>query len=175
MNTLPYISISKRIRANAPEIKHIDLYNAQYENSEKEDPFNTPAVFIEYLDGNWDDMTSGIQQHVSGFILHVVSDTYDRTANIDLKTEEKQLELLEHLTIDSKVHSAVKGFVPDGCHASMHRIYTDHDTNHDQIMIVKHTYACVIADETALDGVNETDVNEVSANGSIVTEIDFGD
>lgn len=173
MNIAPYISISARIRTNVSEIKHIDLYNAQYENPEKEDPFNTPAVFIEYTDGNWEDMTAEFQQQVAGFVIHVVVDNYGRTDNIDQKNATQQENDLKHLNIDSKVHKALKGFVPEGCASGMFRTYTDYDNSHDQLMIIKHTYLCVIKDETYHP--QEVNVTDVAVSGKIVKEIDFSD
>jgi hypothetical protein len=170
MNTQPYIGISERIRAKCPQIKHIDLYNGQYANAEKEDPFNTPAVFIEYMGGATEAMTRGMQILNAGFVLHVVGDTYDRTANIDLKTPPEQAAKLAHLTLDSLVHKAVNDWQPAGCVSVMARTGIDYDTNHDQIFVTRLTYACAIADETFTE--TETTVTDVAVEGKIV-EFEF--
>ena len=58
-----------------PVIKHIDLYNRQVEFAEEEQPFLTPAVFVEFAAIDWQKQLHGVRDAVVTVRLHVVTDT----------------------------------------------------------------------------------------------------
>lgn len=170
MNIKPYISLSARIRAKVAGVKDIDIYNNQYENGRNNDVFNTPAVFIEYAGGDWQDMTQGIQILDGGFIVHVVQSNYTHTKNIDKKTQPQQEDALKHYGIDGLVHKALKQWMPDGCSSNMVRKGTFYDHNHDQLIITKHVYECLIDDDSNETEYIEVDVDTVSVKDGIVEQ-----
>jgi phage gp37-like protein len=167
MNTQTYLSICARIRAKAPIVKDIDLYNAQYtdDNAKREDAFNTPAVFIEFLGGQWEQMHPTFQAHNSGFVIHVVESTYKRTRNLDKKSPTQQALDLEHLRTAQKVHESLQRWMPDGCQSVMERVDTDYDHNYDQLIITKHTYHCVVLEEKVVSQYQEVLITSVQVDG----------
>lgn len=56
-------------------IKHIDLFNLQVEFAEEEQPFLTPAVFVEFAAIDWQHELHGVREAVVTVRLHVVTDT----------------------------------------------------------------------------------------------------
>ena len=56
-----------------PLIRHIDLWNEQVEFIEQEEPFATPAVFIEFRPVQWATLGGTAQQADVPFRLHVVT------------------------------------------------------------------------------------------------------
>jgi hypothetical protein len=169
MNILPYIDLSAKIRAAVEGIKDIDLYNGQYEKPRTEDPFNTPAVFIEYLDGENEDMAGAVQLFNGGICLHVVESTYRRTRNIDQKSQQDQDKNLAHLKTDDLVHKAVHHLIPEGCKSPMVRIRTDYDQNHDQLMVTRFYYHTIIEDPKEIE---TTMVENVELSNGISFEIE---
>lgn len=58
-----------------PVIKHIDLFNRQVDYAEEEQPFLTPAVFIEFTSIDWQHQLHGVREATVTVRLHVVTDT----------------------------------------------------------------------------------------------------
>lgn len=56
-----------------PEIRTIGLWNEQVDFVEKEDPFECPAVFIEFLPMKWRTLGGAAQQAEASIALHVVT------------------------------------------------------------------------------------------------------
>lgn len=163
MNTSTYLSLLERIRIKAPIVKDINLYNGQYTdaNARQEDPFNTPAVFIEFGAGAWEQMHPSFQLHNTSITVHVVESTYKRTRNMDKKSPAQAAIDLEHLRTAQKVHEALQRWMPEGCVAVLERADTQYDQNYDQLLITRHTYATVIEEERINPTLTEKVVLEV--------------
>lgn len=58
-----------------PVINHVSLWNNQLLYAEEEQPFNTPAVFIEFRDIPWNILPHGRREALVTVILHVVTDS----------------------------------------------------------------------------------------------------
>lgn len=58
-----------------PVINHVSLWNNQLLYAEEEQPFNTPAVFIEFRDIPWNILPHGRREAVVTINLHVVTDS----------------------------------------------------------------------------------------------------
>ena len=58
-----------------PVINHVSLWNNQLLYAEEEQPFNTPAVFIEFRDIPWSILPHGRREALVTVILHVVTDS----------------------------------------------------------------------------------------------------
>ena len=107
---LHFLAIVNQIKAKVPEIKTIDLYNAQYLKQAEELPFTTPAVFIEFGELPWLNQGDGTQECPDAVLtLHVVDDDYEDTwqsnlANINQNPTLKWIELVE------KIHKAFNNY-----------------------------------------------------------------
>lgn len=58
-----------------PVIQHVDVWNNQVEYAQEEQPFMTPAVFIEFDAIDWQPLLRGVREAVITVRLHVVTDT----------------------------------------------------------------------------------------------------
>ena len=58
-----------------PLIQHVSLWNNQLLYAEEEQPFLTPAVFIEFRDIPWNVLQRGRREATVSVILHVVTDS----------------------------------------------------------------------------------------------------
>lgn len=58
-----------------PVINHVSLWNNQLLYAEEEQPFNTPAVFIEFRDIPWNILPHGRREALVTVLLHVVTDS----------------------------------------------------------------------------------------------------
>ncbi|MBQ9254996.1 MAG: hypothetical protein IJ180_09520 [Bacteroidales bacterium] len=56
-------------------IKHVDLYNSQMMYIQQEQPFLTPAVFIEFSDISWKHQLHGVKEATINIRLHVITDS----------------------------------------------------------------------------------------------------
>ena len=70
-----YTAVSEALTAAGIGIEHIDLFNNQVLYGEEEQPFLTPAVFIEFADIEWQKQLHGVREAVVNIKLHVVTDT----------------------------------------------------------------------------------------------------
>lgn len=80
MRKIIYQTISNALLAildenQQPVISHVDLFNNQLLYAEEEQPFNTPAVFIEFRDIVWNVLPRGRREALVTVNLHVVTDS----------------------------------------------------------------------------------------------------
>ena len=78
MRRMLYLGLAGRLKelkddGGQPLIRHIDLWNEQVEFIEQEEPFDTPAVFVEFRPVRWDTLGGTAQQADMPFRLHVVT------------------------------------------------------------------------------------------------------
>lgn len=78
MRRMLYLGLTEALKelkddGGQPLIRHIDLWNEQVEFIEQEDPFDTPAVFIEFRPVQWRTLGGTTQQADVPFRLHVVT------------------------------------------------------------------------------------------------------
>lgn len=80
MRKIIYLVISNLLHAltdenEQPLINHVSLWNNQLLYAEEEQPFNTPAVFIEFRDIPWSILPHGRREALVTVNLHVVTDS----------------------------------------------------------------------------------------------------
>lgn len=78
MRRMLYLGLTEALKelkyeSGQPLIRHIDLWNEQVEFIEQEEPFDTPAVFIEFRPVQWRTLGGTTQQADVPFRLHVVT------------------------------------------------------------------------------------------------------
>lgn len=74
MRKIIYNAISAAL-ANVQGIAHVGLWNNQLAYIEEEQPFDTPAVFIEFGQIDWKHQLHGVREAVITVRLHVVTDS----------------------------------------------------------------------------------------------------
>lgn len=124
-------------------IKHIDLYNNQLTYIETEQPFDTPAVFIEFQPIEWSGLLHGVKEAVVRVILHVVTDSRVGTWSDAVA----RLSLCD--TINAKLHGI--GTTTDNGSVMNALTITTSTTDHDfdELQDNVETYTCHVTDRSA--------------------------
>lgn len=92
-----------------PVFKHCDLWNRQVEFLEKETPFQTPAVFVEFPDEiQWRTDGQHIQDADLTIRLHIVTPWYANTAS-DVADRKVSATALEYLDIPTVLFRQLHG------------------------------------------------------------------
>lgn len=173
MNTLDYISISQYLGTAFPtQIKTIDLFNNQYlvENPKKDHPVNYPAVYIEFSQTSWEDMTNGLRQGSSTIRLHIVLESFKDTANIHKQTGPMQSAILAHYQLANDIASKLSGFTPCTGLTALSKTEEQTDTNHDQVLaeVISYTYTHLDISSSALkDQINKV-IADFLVSGQLV-------
>ena len=79
--TAIYLAIKLYIQQKFPDVLHIDLWNEQILNIEDEVPFSRPAIFVEFGDILWNNVSKASKTGTVPTTLHIVTDCYDVRAD----------------------------------------------------------------------------------------------
>lgn len=139
MRRLLYESLTERLKQlkdldGRPLIRHIDLWNEQVEFIEQEEPFDTPAVFIEFRPVQWVTLGGRMQQADVPFRLHVVTPWKGsaKDGSIFQNDSLRRFDLLDR--IDGHLFNF--GMSGEGCTVCMMR-RTGSSTNHNHEELVE--------------------------------------
>lgn len=151
MNTTAFLSIGRRIKAQCPSIKHIDLFNQQYtpDKEGQSHPFAKPAVLIEFGQTSWVDSGNGVQEGDGLVRIHVVMETYKGFYKIFDLTENLQAAELAHYNAPKEVHAALHNWQPDGTAGPLTRPSSIPDHDFDNIIVEVMEYEFRDLDESA--------------------------
>jgi len=151
MIDLMYLGIVARLKAMADSsgasvIKTFDLWNEQVDFIEEEDPFETPAVFIEFLPIEWKGPSSLLQQADASFKLHIITD-YQGSAK---DGSSLQGESLERFRISKDITKILTGLtIKDGgsVMTQVRRTGSAPNHNHGEIIEDIDIYSCKLIDK----------------------------
>lgn len=123
-------------------IRHIDRWNNQLLLAEEEQPFLTPAIFIEFGPIVWRGLTNGVREAEVEIVLHIVTDSRGGRWSDSIEV----FELLD------EVHAALHGL-----HAiedkrtmdSLVHIQSITDSDFDELEDNRETYSCHVRDASA--------------------------
>lgn len=125
--------IKAAIESKVTEIQDVRLYNAQFDNEDREKAFNYPVVFIEFADIPWEQSN----QKVEG-ILGINKEQKGGLAIITLhigfthlENETISFELMAPIL--EKVYFAVQGLQSD-LYTALLRITERQDVDHDRVI-----------------------------------------
>lgn len=152
-----YLAIKNRLKNipgadGEPLFKHFDLWNQQVEFIEQETPFQTPAVFVEFMPLQWRTLGNRVQDADLTIRLHIVTEWHGLTADY---SPEEDFEL-RYLDIVDSVVAAMHGFVAPNTNTWM-RIQTIPNHNHERYVDSVEEYICKVVDNSAntpMTGVN---------------------
>ncbi len=131
-------TIYNAIKEALPEaVQHVDLWNNQIGLIEGEQPFNTPAVFIEFDTIAWLPLLRGAREAEVTIHLHIVTDT----------REGHWEDTIERLTLSEEINQTLHRLTAnDGKHVvdslTLVSSVTDHDF--DELANDVDTYKCHI-------------------------------
>lgn len=149
MRKIIYQTISNALLAildenQQPVINHVDLFNNQLLYAEEEQPFNTPAVFIEFRDIAWNVLPRGRREAVVTVNLHVVTDSrLGRWADA-----VEVFDLLDQ--INAAIHGLTYSDENGKAMDALTCIASSTDSSFDELQDNIETYATHVTDTSAL-------------------------
>lgn len=145
-----YLDIKNRLKTVETKreeqlFQHFDLWNRQVEFMEQENPFECPAVFVEFGVMDWRTLGNRVQECTLTVRLHIVTEWHAGTADYS-PTEQQALEFLD--IIDNTVQT-MQGFTTPYMNAWMRtRSITNHD--HERYVDNVEEYTCNLRDTSAV-------------------------
>jgi len=133
-------------RTGEPFFKHFDLWNQNVEFIEQETPFETPAVFLEFLPIQWRTMGKQIQDADLTIRLHIVTQWYGQTA--EYTPADTREQMLDYLNAPAIVVEALQGFCTEFSNGLM-RTQSIINHNHERYVDSIEEYTCRIEDNSA--------------------------
>lgn len=134
MSTKKDFYLAVRAKLEAIEgIKHVRLYNSQFDEMDNENTFPFPCVFIEFSALDWLTKSEGYQEAETTIKLHVGFES--------VKTEE--LEILDLL---EDIHADLQGMHDPEYYTPLDRSFEGQDTNHDNVIVWQMDYDTLLSD-----------------------------
>ena len=119
-------------------IKHIDLWNNNVEFLDQEQPWERPAVFVEFRSIKWEWIVVGLEYRAEPEVaLHVVTDWGGPTTP-GSPTQEESLQLFDLL---DEIHATLAGVCGD-TFLEFDLVQSDTNHNHEEIVESIETYRC---------------------------------
>ena len=147
MRRMLYLGLTERLKelkdgSGKPVIRHIDLWNEQVEFIEQEEPFDTPAVFIEFRPVQWRTLGGTTQQADVPFRLHIVT-TWKGSARHGSHFQQDSLERFDLLDkIDAWLFNfGIKEEKESIC--MTHRIGSSTNHNHEELVEDISDFTCL--------------------------------
>ena len=120
-------------------IKHIDLCNHNVEFIELEEPFERPAVFVEFAPIQWNAIQNGVEYRAEPIVnLHVVTD-WVGSAVADSEFREKSLEVFDLLEDIHQTLTCMEGET----FMAFDLVQSQTNHNHEDILENIESYQCV--------------------------------
>lgn len=123
-------------------IKHIDRWNNQLQYVEQEQPFECPAVFIEFAPITWQPLQRGIREANVQITLHVVTDSRVGCWSDTIKV----FEFLDTIYTDLYGLHVTEG---KRTIDTMRLLQSLTDSEFDELEDNRETYTCHVTDATA--------------------------
>ena len=111
MRTFLYTSLTDHLKKLTDTegnqlIKHIDLWNEQVEFIEQETPFANPAIFIEFMQFNWQTLGGNSQRCSPTIRFHIIQQYKGSEADGSIF----RTDALERFTVLDAIDNHMKGF-----------------------------------------------------------------
>jgi hypothetical protein len=139
------IVLSLHDTSGASIIRHFDLYNQQLQYLASSQPFDCPAVFVEFLPLAWQTLSRTTQECDFSFRLHIVSRWLGNTHST--APASTQLSELAFLDLPEQLFSLFQHKRLTSC-GSITRVSTDFDSNHETYIQTIETYLTRFRDTT---------------------------
>lgn len=130
-----YIALKQEINKKLPKIKTVGLFNNQFENESKENPFLYPCVFIQFTPNSFKDLQQGVQQVDVTLTTHLGFESY----------KDEDVEMLE---LKQDLYKVVQR-LQNGYGSKLTRDAERPNYNHNNIQVYETDYRVLIKDFTA--------------------------
>jgi len=147
-----------KLESCLPQIKTVELYNSQPDNTDKEEAKFYPAVYLEMSDIDWVTKGLGIQQGEISLTVYVVTENY--------KTDDRTF-----LTTVDEVYSCLNGL--QSCSfTALERVSERQDTDHDQLSIWEIDFRSTLYDSQD-NSMSEMTVTTIDPKTGLVVGVDL--
>lgn len=123
-------------------IQYVERWNNQVEYAEEEQPFNCPAVFIEFAPIPWRTLSRGVREAEVQITLHVVIDS--RVGHWS-----DTIYVFEFLDTIHKALFGLRAVEDKRTMDSLTHLQSATDSDHGELEDNKETYTCHVTDATA--------------------------
>lgn len=155
MRKLIYLSLIDRLKrltdeAGQPALRHFDLWNEQVEFIEQEEPFDTPAVFVEFRPVRWTTLGGLAQQADVDIRLHIVT----RWKGSAKDGSVFQTDALERFAMLDRIDNALfnlQGADGGTSFCMFRRTGSSTNHNHDELVEDIADYACKVNERLTAD------------------------
>ena len=141
-----YTDIKARILDQVKEIKHVLLFNNQFEKDKEEQAFTYPNAFVEFSQLIWNTNGQQTQKGEMQLTIHLGFES--------LKYEADNFDIIQSVFV------ALQGY-SNGCYTGLNRIQEEQDTDHDNVIIWKIIFETTI-DDTEAHPSNKLQENTIS-------------
>lgn len=128
-----YLAIKSALGADAPSVKHVGVFNNQFNRISEEKPFGFPAVFVQFLELDYLSRGDDSQDAATVARLHI---GYDSLETDDLKI----FDLID------EIHIAIQGLSVNSLFTPLDRVHEEQDIDHDVISVWLSDYAFKLRD-----------------------------
>lgn len=152
MRTFLYTSLTDHLKKltdteGNPVIKHIDLWNEQVEFIEQETPFANPAIFIEFMQFNWQTLGGNAQRCSPTIRFHIIQSYKGSEADGSIFRNDA----LERFTVLDAIDNHMKGFTAMTEDAMKtitmwQRSSSSTNHNHEELIEDITDYTCMLFD-----------------------------
>jgi len=150
-------------KTGEPFFRHFDLWNQNVEFIEQETPFETPAVFFEFMPIQWRTMGQQVQDADLTIKLHIVTQWHGQTA--EYTPTQIREQMLEYLNIPGMVVRALQGFCTPFTNGLM-RTQSTVNHNHERYVDSVEEYVCRVQDDSA-----QKQYGSIKATPNVTAEI----
>ena len=125
---------------NNPVFRHIDLWNQQVEYIEKEQPFDTPALFIEFSTIDWQQQLQAAQDAPIEITIHIVTRDLANSAHYFASDGAQQLS---HLALPNILFAAIHNTHGTN-YGPLVRVRSIPNHNHEHFIDQQEVYASAL-------------------------------
>jgi hypothetical protein len=147
-----YLAIKDRLIDQVKALKHIRLYNNQFDRETVEEAWAYPCAFIEFNQMLHE--AAAYNQQRSNFVVRVY------VGFESLKTED-----LEIFDLVQEIYIALQGYSGQ-LFSSLQRIEETQDTDHDNVIVWQIDFSTMVSDcvSDPRDGLEETIITQIHIN-----------
>lgn len=115
-----YLSIVERIKAEVPEIKHIDQDLGQMENYDMRPPVSFPCALIDIDEFEFTDIGSNRTQNADGFVIIRLANPQWSGSSGNSPSAVREMAL-SYYEVEHKLIQKLHGYAPEGFNRLMRR------------------------------------------------------
>jgi hypothetical protein len=160
MSTKKDFYLAVRAQLETAGVKHVRLYNSQFDEMDNENTFAFPCAFIEFTQLDWLTKSEGYQEADTVVRIHVGFES--------VKTEE--LEILDLL---ETIHSNLQGLHNPEYFTPLDRAFEGQDTNHDNVIVWLLDYDTLLSDNSGNRNLKlvKTTITDLEVNKDNTTDV----